>query len=85
LDFLEVGDGLSGFLGQIQRESRELNGLGIVRIFSKGALKRRYCVLIIALSVVDDTEFVSEVLGGAIGFGDFVEGGERFIELTLFG
>jgi hypothetical protein len=48
-------------------------------------LKRCYGVAVIALSIVGDTEFVREILCGGIGFGDFVEGEERFVKFALFG
>jgi hypothetical protein len=72
LDFFEIGDGFGGLAGEIERKAGELSGFSVVGIFSDGAPKRCYGVQIIAFTVVEDAEFVSEIFCGGIGVGDFV-------------
>ena len=45
---------------EIQAEAADAGGLGIVRIFSDGALKRCYGVEVIALAIIGDAKFVRD-------------------------
>src|SRR5882724_1201031 len=85
LDFFEIWNCFRRLAGEVKRETGELHGLVVIWIFGDRALEGRYGVEVVALAVVNDAKFVREILCGGIGFYDFVEGGERFIEFALVG
>ena len=85
LNFFEIGNGFGVLAGKIERETCELSGFGVAGIFCSGALQCGDGVGIIAFAIVDDAEFAGEIFCGGIGFGNFCERGEGFVELALVG
>ena len=85
LDFFEIWNCFRRFAGEVKRETGELRGLVVTWIFLDRALEGRNGVAIVALAVINDSEFVREIFCGGIGFYDFAKGGECFIEFALVG
>ena len=85
LDFFEIWNCFRRFAGEVKRETGELRGLVVTWIFLDRALEGRNGVAIVALAVINDSEFVREIFCTGIGFYNFVEGGERFIKFSLVG